>query len=146
MVVRERLANSSNNVWQYLKMGAECPFSNISKRVLKYFRTFPGRPTNIILKLLLSFFLRFGQTRAQLDKEVSRLVDYSGFVIYDFSTDRRSSILAVWAAPGGRETFQMRGGQSPPPFWKVSRPPRAAQIPKIDDFRSVEKSYFTNPL
>ena len=53
---------------------------------------------------------------------------------------RRSSIFGVWAAPGGRETFQKGGGRSPPSFWKVSRPPGTAQTPKIDDFRSVKKS------
>jgi len=29
-------------------------------------------------------------------------------------------------------------------FWKVSRPPRAAQTPQIDDFPSVKKSYIQN--
>ena len=29
----------------------------------------------------------------------------------------------------------------PPSFWRVSRPPGAAQTPKIDDFRSVKKSH-----
>ena len=52
----------------------------------------------------------------------------------DFLTDRKSSILEVWAAPGSRETFQKNGGGlRPPPFWKVSRPPGAAQTPKIDE-------------
>ena len=31
-----------------------------------------------------------------------------GFFIYDLFTDRKSSILGVWAAPGGREIFQNR--------------------------------------
>ena len=56
---------------------------------------------------------------------------------YEFLTDRKSSILGVWAAPGGRETFQKGGGRSPPPFWRVSRPPGAAQTLKIYDFRSA---------
>ena len=64
-----------------------------------------------------------------------------GFLIYDFLTDRKSSILGVWAAPGGRDSFQKDGGLRPPPFCKVSRPPGAAQTPKIDDLRSVKKSY-----
>jgi len=51
--------------------------------------------------------------------------------MYDFLTDRKSSILGVWAAPDGRETFQKEGGLRPPPFWKVSRPPGAAQTPLI---------------
>ena len=48
-------------------------------------------------------------------------------------TSRKSSIWGVWAAPGGRETFQKGGGLRPPPFCRVSRPPGAAQTPKIDD-------------
>ena len=47
-------------------------------------------------------------------------------------------------APGGRKTFQTGGGLRPPPFWKVLRPPGAAQTPKIDDLRSVKKSYIKN--
>jgi len=66
------------------------------------------------------------------------------FLMYDFLADRKWSILGVWAAPGGRETFQNGGGLRPPPFWKVSRPPGAAQSPEIDDFRSVKKSYIKN--
>ena len=31
-------------------------------------------------------------------------------------TDRKSSILGVWAAPGGKETFQKGGGLRSPPF------------------------------
>ena len=42
-------------------------------------------------------------------------------------------------SPGGGETLQKGGGRGPPPFWRVSRPPGAAQTPKIDDFRSVKK-------
>ena len=38
------------------------------------------------------------------------------FLIHDFLTDRRSSILGVCAAPGGRETFQKGGGRSPQLF------------------------------
>ena len=68
-----------------------------------------------------------------------------GFLIYDFSTDRKSSILEVWAAPGGRETFQKGWGLRPPPFRKVSRLPGAARTRKIDDFRSVKKSYIKHP-
>jgi len=45
------------------------------------------------------------------------------FLIYDFLTDRKSSIFGVRAAPGGRETFQKGGGLR---FGKVSRPPEAA--------------------
>jgi len=59
-------------------------------------------------------------------------------------TGRKSSIWGVWAAPGGRETLQKVGGLRPPPFWKVSRPPGAAQTPKIDDFWSVKKVYIKN--
>ena len=36
------------------------------------------------------------------------------------------------------------GGEGPS-FWKVSRPPGAAQTPKIDDFRSVKKSCIKTP-
>ena len=54
-------------------------------------------------------------------------------------------MLGVWAAPGGRETFQKCGGRSPQPLWRVSRPPGAAQTPNTDDFRSVKKSYIENP-
>ena len=32
------------------------------------------------------------------------------------------------------------GGEAPPSFWKASRPPGAAQIPKVVDFRSARKS------
>jgi len=49
-------------------------------------------------------------------------------------------MLGVWAAPGGRETFQsvaVAGSR----FWKVPRPPGAAQTPKVDDLRFVKKSY-----
>ena len=63
----------------------------------------------------------------------------------DFLADRKSSILGFWAAPGGRETFQKRWGAKPPTFLEGSRPPGAAQIPKIDDLRSVKKSYIKNP-
>jgi len=31
----------------------------------------------------------------------------------DLLTDRKSSILGVWAAPGGRETLQKGGGVKP---------------------------------
>ena len=60
--------------------------------------------------------------------------------MHDFLTDRKSLIFGVWAALGGRETLQKGGGRSSLPFVKVSRPPGAVQIPKIDDFRSVRKS------
>jgi len=62
-----------------------------------------------------------------------------------FFTDLKSWILGVWASPGGRETLPNAGGRSPPPFWKVSRLAGAVKTPKIDDFRSVKKSYFNNP-
>ena len=52
---------------------------------------------------------------------------------------RKSSIWGVWAAPDGRVTFQKDGGLRLPLFWKVSRPPGAAQIQKINDFRSVAR-------
>jgi len=39
-----------------------------------------------------------------------------GFFIYGFSTDRKSSILGGWAAPGCRDTFQKRWGAKPPTF------------------------------
>jgi len=45
--------------------------------------------------------------------------------------------LGVWAALGGRETFQKGRGRR----LRVSRVPGAAQTPKIDDLRSVKKSY-----
>ena len=66
------------------------------------------------------------------------------FLIHDFLTDRGSSIFGVCAAPGGLETFRKGGGQRPPPFWKVSRPPGDASAPKVDDLRSVKKSYIKN--
>ena len=50
--------------------------------------------------------------------------------------DRKSSSFGVWAAPGARETLPEGGGQSPPPFWRVSKAPGAAQTLKLDDFRS----------
>ena len=43
-----------------------------------------------------------------------------------------------------RKPLKKCGGRSPSPFRRVSRPPGAAQTPKIDDFRSVEKSYLKN--
>ena len=43
-----------------------------------------------------------------------------GFLVHYFLTARRSSIFGA------------------PPFWKVSRPPGAAQTPQIDDFRSIK--------
>ena len=76
-----------------------------------------------------------------LRHDAKRRLSTPGFLIYDFLTDRKSSIWGVLAAPGGRETLQKGWGRSPPPFWKVSRPPGAAQTPKIDDFRSVKKSF-----
>jgi len=69
-----------------------------------------------------------------------------GLLIYDFLTDRKSSIWGVWAALGGPETFQKGGGRSPPRVWKVSRLPGAAQTPKIDDCRSAKKSYTKIPF
>ena len=71
---------------------------------------------------------------------------YTWFLMHDFLTDRKSSILGVWAPPGGRENLPKGGrGRSPLSFWKVSRPPGAAQTPKIDDLRSVKKSYTKSP-
>ena len=61
------------------------------------------------------------------------------FLIYGFLTDPGSSILGVWATPGGRETFQKGGGAKPPTF--LEGIPAA---PKIDDLRSVKKSYIKN--
>jgi len=49
--------------------------------------------------------------------------------------------LGVWAAPGGRETFQKGGGRSPPPFWKVSRWPGAAQTPQNPRFPVGQKNH-----
>ena len=78
-----------------------------------------------------------GELLEQLSGILSKR-DATGFyLIYDFLTDRRSSILGIWAAPGGRETFQKGGGLRPRSFWKVG----AAQTVKIDDFRAAEKSY-----
>jgi len=60
-----------------------------------------------------------------------------GFLIHDFLTDRKSPILGVWAAPGGRETFQKGGGRSPPSFLEGFPAARGPPRPrKIDDFRS----------
>ena len=55
-----------------------------------------------------------------------------GFYLHDFLTDRESSILGVWAAPG-------------PPFWTVSWQPGAACTSQSDDFRSVRNSYIKDP-
>jgi len=67
-----------------------------------------------------------------------------GFLAQFFGRPEIVDFWGVWAARGGRETFQKAGGRSPPPFWKLSRPPGAAQTPKIDDFRSVKKSCVRN--
>jgi len=67
------------------------------------------------------------------------------FFTHDFLTDRRSSICWVWAAPGGQDTFHKGGERSPPPFWKVSWPPGAAQTLIIDALRSVKKSINQKP-
>ena len=72
-------------------------------------------------------------------------VSTPGFLKKVFLAERESSILVVWAAPGGPETIQKDGWLRPPPFWKVSRPPRAVQAPKIDDFRSVKKPCIKKP-
>jgi len=34
----------------------------------------------------------------------------------------------------------MVGGEAPTFFWKVSRPPEAAQTPKIEDLKPAKKS------
>ena len=62
------------------------------------------------------------------------------FLIYDFFTNRRSSILGVWAASSGLHTFQKKWGSfTPHHFGRFPGRPGAAQTPKIDDFRSVTK-------
>jgi len=66
-----------------------------------------------------------------------------GSSIFGPTANRR--FLGGWAAPGGRDTFQKGGGLRRPSFWKVSRPPGAAQTPKIYDLRSAKKSYIKNP-
>ncbi len=45
----------------------------------------------------------------------------------------------LWGS-GRRGTLPKGGGRSPPPFGRVSRPPGAAQTPKVDDFRPAPKS------
>ena len=49
-----------------------------------------------------------------------------------------------WARSRGWIPFQKGGGLRPPPFWRVSRPPGAAQTPNIDDFRSAKKIIYQN--
>ncbi len=52
------------------------------------------------------------------------------------------SFFFVWGilvAPGALETLQKGGGLCPPPFWRVSRAPGAAQTPKMTDFQSLHK-------
>jgi hypothetical protein len=61
------------------------------------------------------------------------------YIFLGFGAGRKSSIFVVWAVPGGRETLSKGGGLRPPPFGRVSRPPGAAQAPKIDDFRPAQK-------
>jgi len=68
--------------------------------------------------------------QVRLGKICAQNIPTPGFLIYDFLTDRTSPIFGVWAAPGGRETFQKGGGRRTLSFWKVSRPPGSAQTPE----------------
>jgi len=47
--------------------------------------------------------------------------------------------------PGRPGKLPQSWGASPPPFWRVSRLPGAAQTPKIDDFRSGKEPYIESP-
>ncbi len=53
-----------------------------------------------------------------------------GYHFFELFKDRKSVILGVWAAPGGPETLAKGGGRSPPPFGRVSGPPRPPNPPK----------------
>jgi len=62
-----------------------------------------------------------------------------GCLIHDFLTDRRSSILGVWAAPGGKPSKKVKG-EATHLFGRFPGRPEPPKPPKIDDFRSVKKS------
>ena len=53
-----------------------------------------------------------------------------GFLIHDFLVGRRSSILGIWAAPGGLETFQKGGGCAPRLFGGFPGRPGPPRPPK----------------
>ena len=55
---------------------------------------------------------------------------YTWVLIYDFLAARRSSILGVWAAPGGREALQKGGGFAPHLFGRFPGRPRPPRPPK----------------
>ena len=62
------------------------------------------------------------------------------FYMYDFLTDLQPLIFGDLGGPGwpGNPSKIFRGF-TPPPFWKVSRPPGAALTPqKIGDCRSAK--------
>ena len=61
-----------------------------------------------------------------------------GYKVLELVKDRKSVILAVWAAPGAPESLAKGKGRSPPPFGRVSGAPGAAQTPKMTDFRSLK--------
>ncbi len=56
---------------------------------------------------------------------------------YNFHKNRKSHILGVWAAPGGRGDHPKGGGRSPQSFGRVSRAPGAAQTHKMSQVLSL---------
>ncbi len=58
-------------------------------------------------------------------------------------SDRRSSILGLWAASAGPKTPPTSGPLRGPPAGGVLGPAEAAQTPKIDDFRSAPRPALT---
>jgi len=81
-----------------------------------------------------------GSSRAQEADQTPHVVDARlandqrrrtpGFLIYVFLTDRKSSILGVWAAPGGRETLQKGWGLRPHLFGGFPGRPGPPRPPK----------------
>ena len=68
-----------------------------------------------------------------------------GFLISDFLTDRKSSIFGGLGGPGQPGNPPRRwGGEAPHLFGRFPGRPGPPRGPKIDDFRSVKKSYITN--
>jgi len=66
------------------------------------------------------------------------------FLISDFLTDRRSSILGVWAVPGDLGTFRKGGGLRPPTFLEGFLAARGRPDPQHRRFPVGQKIIFQN--
>ena len=91
-----------------------------------------GPPPNTAFQSgAMRFFLGGGSPNRGWLRGAGSLLGHPGLLLREVLTDRKSSILGIQAAPGGRNTLQKDDGLSTPPsFGKVSRQPGAAQTPK----------------